>query len=59
MNKTVKRIINFLVYIILGAIVGFFVGNYAGRVISQQEKPNVPLIILALVRGVVIQIIVH
>ena len=59
MNKTVKRIINFLVYIILGAIVGFFVGNYAGRVISQQENPNVPLIILALVLGVVIQIIVH
>lgn len=54
MNKTVKRIINFLVYIILGAIVGFFVGNYAGRVISQQENPNVPLIILALVLGVVI-----
>lgn len=59
MNKTIKRIINFLVYIILGAIVGFFVGNYAGRVISQQESPNVPLIILALVLGVVIQIIVH
>ncbi len=59
MNKTVKRIINFLVYIILGAIVGFFVGNYAGSVISEQESPNVPLIILALVLGVVIQIIVH
>ena len=57
-NKKFK-ILLYIVIIGLGYGVGNLIGYYAGEQLSSQEAPNIYLIIVTLLFGIILQIIIH
>ena len=58
-NKIIQGILQLIGIMVVGAVVGYFVGKIAGDSLSSVDKPNIILFLIIGVIAFILQIIVH
>ena len=58
-NKIIQGVLQLIGIMVVGAVVGYFVGKIAGDSLSSVDKPNIILLLIAGVISFILQVIVH
>ena len=58
-NKIIQGVLQLIGIMVVGAVVGYFVGKIAGDSLSRVDKPNIILLLVSGVIAFILHIIVH